>query len=99
MRTAGNYKSAFHKFKEALNLDPENKAAKFELEMLHRIVQLDSQISLDKIESLKKLRPIYDDNGIPVGDGEVIDFSREIKFKKSDKMDCGEIDESICNIF
>jgi hypothetical protein len=42
MRTAGNYKSALHKFKEALNLDPENKAAKFELEMLHRIIQLDS---------------------------------------------------------
>ena len=38
MRTAGNYKSALHKFKEALKLEPENKAAKFELEMLHRII-------------------------------------------------------------
>ena len=54
---------------------------------------------MEEIENLKKLRPVYDDNGIPVGDGKTIDFSQEIKFKKSNKLDCGEIEESICNIF
>jgi hypothetical protein len=47
MKTVGNYKSALHKFKEALNLDPENTAAKYELELLCRIIKLDGEISLD----------------------------------------------------
>lgn len=99
LRTSGNYKSALHKFKEALKLEPENKAAIFELQMLHRIIQLDGQISLDEIENLKRLRPVYDDNGIPKGDGKDIDFTDDIKFKSSRKTDCGDIEESLCNIF
>ena len=73
----------------------------FDKSILDKLPNNDQRILFiyQEIESLKKLRPIYDDHGIPVGDGQEIDFSREIKFKKSDKLDCGEIEESICNIF
>ena len=99
MRTVGNYKSALHKFKEAINLDPDSKAAKYELEMLHRIIQLDNEIPLEDIQNLKKLRPVYDQKGVPIGEVRILDYQKEINFKKSDKLDCGEIEDSICNIF
>lgn len=47
MRKVGNYKIAQHKFNKALKLDPENETAKYELELLDRILELDSQITLD----------------------------------------------------
>ena len=99
MRTVGNYKSALHKFREALKLDPENAAAKYELHMLYRIIQLDGEISLDEISNFKKFRPVYDDQGLPLGNKNVIDITQDIKFKNSEKPDCGEIEERFCNIF
>lgn len=34
MRTVGSYKSALHKFNKALEIDPNNKTALYELEIL-----------------------------------------------------------------
>ena len=42
MRTVGNYKSAMHKFKEAIKLDPDNETAKGEMELLFKIMNLDA---------------------------------------------------------
>jgi len=47
MRTVGSYQSAKHKFTIALKLDPENETAKYEMELLTKIIELDSQISLE----------------------------------------------------
>lgn len=53
MRKVGNYKIAQHKFKKALKLDPDNETAKYELELLERIIELDSQITLDQMANFK----------------------------------------------
>jgi Flp pilus assembly protein TadD len=42
MRKVGNYKISKHKFNQALKLDPDNETAKYELELLDRIIELDS---------------------------------------------------------
>jgi len=42
MRKVGNYKIAKHKFKYALKLEPGNETAIYELELLDRIIELDS---------------------------------------------------------
>ena len=47
MRTVGYYKQAQHKFERALRIDPENQTAKFELEILAKIIELDEKISVD----------------------------------------------------
>lgn len=47
MRTVGNYKSALHKFKEAHRLDPLSETARIEIELLDKIMNLDSQITLE----------------------------------------------------
>ena len=58
MRTVGNYQSAKHKFEKALRLDPHNETAVFELGIVNRIIELDEQIPLDQVPSLKRqLRP------------------------------------------
>lgn len=69
MRTVGSYKSALHKFQQALAIDPNNQTAKYELEILQRIMALDSQISLEQVAGLKRLRPNFGPNGtINMGD-------------------------------
>ena len=47
LRTVGNYKSAEHKFEQCLRIDPQNETAKFELEVLKRIMNLDDEINID----------------------------------------------------
>lgn len=47
LRVVGSYQSAKHKFEQALRVDPENETARFELEILKKIIELDNQISLD----------------------------------------------------
>ena len=47
MRKVGNYKISKIKFEKALKLDPSNETAKYELELLNRIIELDSQISIE----------------------------------------------------
>lgn len=42
MRKVGNYKLAKQKFEKALSLEPQNTTAKYELDLLQRIMQLDS---------------------------------------------------------
>lgn len=58
LRTAGNYSSALHKFEQSLKLDPGNETAKFEMDILKKIMELDSQISLDQVQSLKNMRAL-----------------------------------------
>ncbi len=54
MRTVGNYSSAKKKFKRAIKLDPNNETAYKELEIVERIIELDEQIPLDQVPSIKK---------------------------------------------
>lgn len=75
LRTVGSYKSSLHKFEHALRLDPLNNTAKYEIEMLHRIMDLDSEVTLEEVACLKKLRPVYDENGIPQGRATAKDYS------------------------
>ena len=42
MRVFGNYKSAMHKFKEAIVLEPKNKTTANEIKLLRIIMDLDS---------------------------------------------------------
>lgn len=49
LRTAGNYQSAKHKFDQALKLEPDNETAMFEMDLLHKIMELDDQISIDMV--------------------------------------------------
>ena len=42
LRVFGNYKSAMHKFKQALALEPRNQTALDEIDLLERIMILDS---------------------------------------------------------
>ena len=60
MRTVGNYKSAKHKFERAQKLDPENTTAKFEMELLDRIMDLDQQLPIEHALIYKKMRPNFD---------------------------------------
>ena len=57
MRVFGNYKSAMHKFKQAIALEPRNKTALDEINLLQRIMILDSQLTLDQCSQLKLMRP------------------------------------------
>ncbi|CDW78380.1 tpr repeat [Stylonychia lemnae] len=57
LRTVGNYVSAKHKFKKALKLDKENETAKEELSIVDRIIELDKQIPLEAVPSLKRNNP------------------------------------------
>jgi len=54
LRTVGNYKSAKHKFQKALKLDSDNETARFEMDIVDRIIKLDEQISLDDVPSMKR---------------------------------------------
>ena len=54
MRTVGNYQSARQKFQKALKLDPNNETAQFELDIVDKIIELDHQIPLESVPSLKK---------------------------------------------
>jgi len=75
MRTVGSYKSALHKFEQALAIDPNNQTARYELEILQRIMVLDSQISLEQVAGLKRLRPNFGPNGtVNVGKEDLMDF-------------------------
>lgn len=47
LRSVGNYKSSRAKLERALCLDPENAAAKFELNVLDLITQMDETFELD----------------------------------------------------
>ena len=58
LRTVGSYAAAKHKFQQSLRLDPMNEAALFEMNMLERILELDSQISLDQVPAMRRLRAI-----------------------------------------
>ena len=46
--------SAKHKFGKALRLDPHNETALFELDIVNRIIELDDQIPLDSVPSMKR---------------------------------------------
>ena len=63
MRTVGSYKSALHKFEQALKLDRDNQTAKYEMELLQRIMVLDSQVTLEQVAGLKRLRPNFNRDG------------------------------------
>lgn len=54
LRTVGNYASARHKFKKALKIDKDNETAKLELLTVEKIIELDSQIPLDAVPSIRK---------------------------------------------
>ena len=75
LRSVGSYKSALHKFEHALRLDPDNSTAKYEIELLHRIMDLDSQVTLEEVAGLKRLRPVYDADGLPRGMPNEKDYS------------------------
>lgn len=47
LRTVGNYKSAEHKFEQCLRIDPNNETAKFELDVLRKIMMIDKDIDLE----------------------------------------------------
>lgn len=47
LRTVGSYEPARHKFKKAVRINPSNEAAKFELDIVERIIELDKVIPLD----------------------------------------------------
>ena len=54
LRYHGNYRSARHKFLKAQKLDASNQTAEQELEIIDRIIKLDSMIPLDAVPSLRK---------------------------------------------
>lgn len=58
LRTAGNYTAAKHKFEQALKLEPDNETAHFEMDLLNKIMELDDQISVEMVQSLKNMRAI-----------------------------------------
>jgi hypothetical protein len=47
---------------QALKLEPKNKTAKSEMQLLQKIMELDSQISLDQLENYKSLKPVLSNN-------------------------------------
>lgn len=54
LRTVGNYVSARHKFQKALKFQPDNVTALEELATVERIMELDSQIPLEAVPSLRR---------------------------------------------
>ena len=48
MKKIGSYSSAMHQFKMAQKLDPKRATASEKITILEKIIQLDSQISLEK---------------------------------------------------
>lgn len=53
MRTVGNYKSARHKFEKAKKYDPYNETAIQELEIVNKIIELDQQIPIENVPSIR----------------------------------------------
>lgn len=47
LRTAGKYRSAYHKFERALILDPNNSTAIFELDLVSQMIYFDSILPQD----------------------------------------------------
>lgn len=91
LRKVGQYQSAQHKFNRALKIDPNNTTAKQELLLLSKIVELDSQISLEQAAMLKKMRPNYDlPEGYDYRGGSII---RDMKHRKQMNND-GEMQQS-----
>lgn len=66
MRTVGNYVSAKHKFERALKLDPENDTAKFEMQILTAVMNMDELISLDQVPEICRLRALQNRQAPPV---------------------------------
>ena len=58
MRTVGSYSQAKHKFEQALRLQPHNETAKFEMDILRKILELDAQISLDQVATIRKIKAL-----------------------------------------
>ena len=67
MRTVGNYQSAKHKFQKAIKYDPHNETAIFELEIVNKIIELDSQIPIDAVPSIKPQSAKPGQNGSKAG--------------------------------
>lgn len=84
LRTAGNYAAAKHKFDQALKLEPENETALFEMDLLNKIMELDDQISIDMVQSLKNMRAI--ENGEDIRN-------------PNKKGVCSVMIGAVCNIF
>ena len=57
LRKVGSYKLAQLKFEQALKVEPDNETAKFELNLLEKIMELDSQITLEQMVNLKQCKP------------------------------------------
>ena len=56
LRSVGNYEQAVHKIKIALDLDPENKTAIYENELLKEMVHVDSQLELSQGPYLRLMK-------------------------------------------
>lgn len=53
LRTAGKYTSAKHKFQRALKLDPNNRTAKMELQVVDSLIHFDKLIPTDAVLKMK----------------------------------------------
>lgn len=47
LRTAGKYNSAKHKFQRALKIDPNNRTAKSELQIVENLIHFDKMLPTD----------------------------------------------------
>ena len=56
MRSVGNFKSAKHKFERALKIDPDNDAARVELDILLIILKMDEKIPMDHVPAIAQYR-------------------------------------------
>jgi len=53
LRTAGKYKSAEHKFRKALEMDPANETAKYELAIVKSLIHYDKILPTDATLNMK----------------------------------------------
>jgi hypothetical protein len=56
LRTMGNYEVALTKIETALDLEPENKTALFEKELIEAMMKMDSEIDIEYGPALKRIK-------------------------------------------
>ena len=77
-------------------MEPDNETAKFELNLLDKIIELDGQITLEQMVNLKQCKPRTQVNGAP--EEAQIPISKDGK-RESGCMGINTSAESMCSIF
>ena len=99
MKKVGNYKSAEHKFQQALKLEPKNTTAIYEMQMIKRIIHLDGQITLAHLENYTLFQPVISGGFMQK---EMLNESKQKQMDyvlKKDKWMCQTVCEQVCPIF